>query len=184
MDGQISLGKESTLFESDDVAVLEFEATLADKSATKLKMLRFSEVSVGTVVFDPDRGVLLVWKHQLPNDDWSWHLPGGSSKEKAASKTAKQKIEAQTGWKVDKVTKTLEWLPAPGFLDHSFTAYFATGATWVGPAPDRNEVTDLVWLPVESLEQEIAKGAITDGLTLTALLHCLNTGKIKPKTGQ
>lgn len=179
MNGKWTLGEETTAYESEDFVMTKIEATLPDKSKRELHYLRNGAGTVGTVVHDPARGVLLVWTHQLPDDEWGWQLPGGVVKEKEKAKdVAAARVEAVTGWKPGKLEPLLTCLPAPGFLDHSFNAFVADGATWSGPGPDANEVSDLTWLPIEGVREQIAKGTVTDGLTLTALLYVLNSGRL------
>ena len=40
-------------------------------------VVRFPNQAAGTVVHDPDRGVLLLWRHRFITDTWGWEVPAG-----------------------------------------------------------------------------------------------------------
>ena len=55
--------------------------------------------AAGTIVRDPDRGVLLLWRHRFITDTWGWEIPAGridpgETPEQAA---ARETLE-ETGW--------------------------------------------------------------------------------------
>jgi hypothetical protein len=40
-------------------------------------VIRMPHQASGTIVHDPDRGVLLLWRHRFITDSWGWELPAG-----------------------------------------------------------------------------------------------------------
>ena len=40
-------------------------------------VVRYPQPASGTVVHDPDRGVLLLWRHRFITDTWGWEIPAG-----------------------------------------------------------------------------------------------------------
>ena len=40
-------------------------------------VVRVPNNAAGTVVYDPDRGVLLLWRHRFITDTWGWEIPAG-----------------------------------------------------------------------------------------------------------
>ena len=42
-------------------------------------VVRFPRPAAGTVIHDPDRGVLLLWRHRFISDTWGWELPAGGA---------------------------------------------------------------------------------------------------------
>ena len=40
-------------------------------------VVRFPQPAAGTVVCDPVRGVLLLWRHRFITDTWGWEVPAG-----------------------------------------------------------------------------------------------------------
>jgi len=41
--------------------------------------VRYPQPAAGTIVRDPDRGVLLIWRHRFITDTWGWEIPAGRS---------------------------------------------------------------------------------------------------------
>ena len=46
-------------------------------------VVRMPAEAAGTVVADPDRGVLLLWGHRFAADTWGWEVPAGRIDEAA-----------------------------------------------------------------------------------------------------
>ena len=40
-------------------------------------VVRMPAEAAGTVVVDPARGVLLLWRHRFTTDTWGWEVPAG-----------------------------------------------------------------------------------------------------------
>ena len=40
-------------------------------------VVRMPAQAAGTVIYDPARGVLLLWRHRFTTDSWGWEVPAG-----------------------------------------------------------------------------------------------------------
>jgi 8-oxo-dGTP pyrophosphatase MutT (NUDIX family) len=134
-------------------------------------VIRVDNPAAGTVVFDPDRGVLLLWRHRFITDTWGWEVPAGriDPGETAAAAAAREVLE-ETGWRVDDVRLMCTTQPTNGLSDHEFVLFEATGATYVGDPVDAFEAERVEWVPVEDVRGLVRDGEVRDGLSLTALL--------------
>ena len=137
-------------------------------------VVRMPAPAAGVVVHDPDKGVLLLWRHRFITDTWGWEIPAGKvdpgeTAEVAASREARE----ETGWEVKSLTHLCTYAPVSGGGDHRFELYYADGATYVAEPTDPSEAERIEWVPVEELRNEILAGRVDNGLSLTALLWCL-----------
>ncbi|MFN6120834.1 MAG: NUDIX hydrolase [Actinomycetes bacterium] len=134
-------------------------------------VVRMPAEAAGTVVHDPDRGVLLLWRHRFTTDTWGWEVPAGLIDEgETPVATAEREALEETGWRPGPLRHLATYFPHNGTSDATFHLFAADGATHVGPPSDPSESERVEWVPVEVLRQEIRAGRVGDGLSLTALL--------------
>ena len=137
-------------------------------------VVRYPQPASGTVVRDPDRGVLLLWRHRFITDTWGWEIPAcrierGETPEQAA---ARETLE-ETGWRPGPLTLLGSYAPSNGSSDQMFHVFVADGAAHVGDPSDIGESERIEWVPVTEVRRLIAAGGFTDGLSLTSLLCAL-----------
>lgn len=142
-------------------------------------VIRMPAAATGAVVYDPERGVLLLWRHRFITDTWGWEVPAGKVDpgESAADAVAREVLE-ETGWSAGPLTHLCSYAPISGVGDHRFELFLADGATYVGEPSDPTEAERIEWVTVALVREEIRAGRIDNGLTLTALLWCLTEGLI------
>ncbi|CAB4539270.1 MAG: NUDIX domain-containing protein [Actinobacteria bacterium] len=134
-------------------------------------VVRMPAEAAGTVVHDPDRGVLLLWRHRFTTDTWGWEVPAGRIDEgETPVATAEREALEETGWRPGPLRHLATYFPHNGTSDATFHLFAADGATHVGPPSDPSESERVEWVPVEVLRQETRAGRVGDGLSLTALL--------------
>lgn len=134
-------------------------------------VVRMPAAAAGTVVHDPDRGVLLLWRHRFTTDTWGWEVPAGRIDEgETPAATAEREALEETGWRPGPLRHLTTYFPHNGTSDATFHLFVADGATHVGPPSDPSESERIEWVPVARLRDEIRAGRVGDGLSLTALL--------------
>lgn len=164
---------ESTIYESPWVTL-----TLADVEVPGGRRFDHHVVHVdpaaGVVVHDPERGVLLLWRHRFITDSWGWEIPAGrvDDGESFVDAAARETLE-ETGWQPGPLTPLVRFFPANGLSDLAFHIYGATSATYVGEPSDPSESTRVEWVPLHDLRGAIAAGDVRDGLSLTACCYFL-----------
>ena len=137
-------------------------------------VLRMPVAASGTVVHDPGRGVLLLWRHRFITDSWGWEVPAGridegESPEQAAAREALE----ETGWRPGPLRHLTTYFPHNGSSDSTFHLFVADGATHVGEPSDPSESERVAWVTADELRAAIRTGRVGDGLSLTALLWWL-----------
>ncbi len=137
-------------------------------------VVRATAHAAGTVINDPDLGVLLLWRHRFTTDTWGWEIPAGriDEGETPAEAAAREAFE-ETGWRPDPVHPLFHFNPYNGVSDAVFHIFGAPGATYVGDPTDASESERIEWVPWERLRNEIVERRVIDGLSLTALLWVL-----------
>ena len=115
-------------------------------------VVRMPQPAAGTVVFDPDRGVLLLWRHRFITDTWGWEMPGGSGRrgrdtEQAAA--AARRSRRRAGGRAP--LRPADVLPAVHRdCDQTFHLFLADGAEHVGDPLDPSEAERVEWVPVDA----------------------------------
>lgn len=125
----------------------------------------------GVVVDDPDRGVLLLWRHRFITDTWGWEVPAGRIDDgESPPDAAAREVEEETGWRPGPLTVLTSYFPNNGATDSVFHLFLATSAEHIGPPSDPDEAERVEWRTWAQVSAAIAAGQIGDGLSLTALL--------------
>ncbi len=142
-------------------------------------VIRHPHAASGTVVHDPDQGVLLLWRHRFITDTWGWEIPAGrldpgETPEQAA---ARETLE-ETGWRPGPLHRMGSYAPSNGTSDQIFHVFAAAGATRVGEPSDIGESERVAWVPVAEVRRLVMDDELTDGLSITALLWAFASGAI------
>lgn len=141
-------------------------------------VLRMPCAAAGVVVDDPERGILLLWRHRFTTDTWGWEIPAGriEAGESPIEAGRRETIE-ETGWDAGELRPLTTYFPHNGSSDATFHLFVATGrATHVGEPTDPDEAERIAWLSRDHVIGEIRAGRVGDGLSLTALLWHLTLG--------
>jgi 8-oxo-dGTP pyrophosphatase MutT (NUDIX family) len=137
-------------------------------------VIRMPNQAAGTVVRDPDRGVLLLWRHRFITDTWGWEIPAGriDPGETPVIAAAREALE-ETGWEPHALRPLVRYQPTNGLSDQVFHIFVADGATHIGDPEDAGESERVEWKTVPELRRLVQDGQMLDGLSLTAVLYAL-----------
>jgi 8-oxo-dGDP phosphatase len=165
---------EKPIYDSDWIRLVLVDVEIPQGDRFDHHVVRFPQAASGTVIHDPDRGVLLLWRHRFITDTWGWEVPAGriepgESPEEAARREALE----ETGWRPGALRRLGSYAPSNGTTDQVFHVFAAERAEHVGQPTDPTESEHIAWLPVDEVRSAISTGQIFDGLSLTALLWSL-----------
>ncbi len=168
-----------TLYESDWVNLRLEDVELAEGRRLEHHVIRMPRQSVAVVVRDDADRVLLLWRHRFITDTWGWEVPAGrvDEGETPAEAAAREGLE-ESGWRPGPLTPIGSWFPSNGLVDTRFYAFLADGAEEVGPPEDPFEAERVEWRSVEQVRADLAAGAITDGLSFTAISAAIALGML------
>lgn len=137
-------------------------------------VVRMPAEAAGTVIHDPARGVLLLWRHRFATDSWGWEVPAGRIDDgETPLEAATREALEETGWQPGPIRRLTTYHPHNGSSDATFHLFVADGAQYVGEPTDTSESERVEWVTVDRLRAEIAAERVLDGLSLTALLWWL-----------
>jgi 8-oxo-dGTP pyrophosphatase MutT (NUDIX family) len=171
---------ERSLYDSDWMNLRLVDVELPDGTRFEHHVLRMPREASAAVVYDPERGVLLLWRHRFITDSWSWELPGGRVDDgESPEQSAARETREETGWRPGPLRPIGAYHPATGSVDQRFHLFFAEGATFEAEPDDRNEAERIEWVPVERVRELIRAGEVNDGYSLTGLLWALELSLIR-----
>ena len=164
---------ERTLYDSEWVRLALADVELPDGERFEHHIVRIPRPAAATVVRDPERGVLLLWRHRFIVDAWGWEVPGGEIEdgERAEDAAARETIE-ETGWRPRELRALGSYHPFVGRSDHTFHVFLAEGADRIAD-PVSLEAERVEWMPVNDVRRLICNGELVDGYSLTALAWAL-----------
>ena len=162
---------ERTIYESPWVSLAITDIEIPGGERFDHHVIRMPAEAAGTVVNDPERGVLLLWRHRFTTDSWGWEIPAGRIDEnETAVMAGERETLEETGWRPGPLRPIGSYYPHNGSSDAVFNLFLTDSATYVGEPSDPSESERVEWVPWEMIRTEIAAGRIRDGLSLTALL--------------
>jgi 8-oxo-dGTP pyrophosphatase MutT (NUDIX family) len=137
-------------------------------------VLRFPRASVGAVVIDDER-TLLLWRHRFTTDRWGWEIPAGWADDGEDPATAVcREILEETGYQVSTVDEFMVYTPMSGISSQVYRVFLASDTTLVGQ-PEAAEADRIEWVPLADVPKLMTDGKIPDGPSVTALGYYLAT---------
>jgi 8-oxo-dGTP pyrophosphatase MutT (NUDIX family) len=165
---------ERTIYDSAWVRLTLVDVEVPGHGRIDHHVVRMPAHAAGTVVHDPDRGILLLWRHRFITDTWGWEVPAGriDPGETPAEAVAREVLE-ETGWRPGPLRPLVAYHPTNGLSDQTFHVFVAGGATHVGPPSDPSESERVEWVGVDEVRRLVVEGGFRDGMSLTAVLRFL-----------
>lgn len=168
---------ERELYASEWVRLVLTDVEIPGGARFEHHVVRMPNFAAGTVVHDPERGLLLLHRHRFITDTWGWEVPAGrvDPGETPAEAAAREVLE-ETGWAPGPLRPLFTYQPQNGLSDQRFQLFTAAGATHVGEPSDPGESDRVEWLPLDAVRALVDRGEMRDGLSLTAVLWFLLHG--------
>jgi len=170
---------ERSIYESEWVNLSLVDVEVPGGERFEHHVVRMHLPAAGAIMFDPERGVLLLWRHRFITDTWGWEIPGGRAEagESVTDAAAREALE-ETGWRPGPLRHLLTFFPANGVSDLTFNIFLAEGATYVGEPSDPSESERISWVPIDKLRRAIASGRVNDGMAVAGLSYALAMGHL------
>ena len=168
---------ERTLYDSRWVGLALVDVEVPGGPRFEHHVVRSPRPAAGCVVLDPDRGVLLLWRHRFITGTWGWEVPaGGVDAGETPEQAAAREVLEETGWRPGPLRRLHGYHPSNGLSDQRFELFAADGATCVGAPSDPGEASRVEWVPAGQVRELVRSGQVQDGLSVTALLWWLAFG--------
>jgi 8-oxo-dGTP pyrophosphatase MutT (NUDIX family) len=170
---------ERSIYESDWVNLRMVDIEVPGGERFEHHVVRMPLPAAGVVIFDPERGVLLLWRHRFITDTWGWEIPGGRAEEgEDLEACASREGLEETGWQPGPLRHLTTFFPANGVSDLAFSIYLADGATYVGEPSDPSESERITWVPVDKVRRALTSGRVSDGMAVAGLCYALAMGHL------
>ena len=169
---------ERPIYESDWVSLTMADVELPDGRRFEHHVVRAGAPAAGVVVHDPDRGMLLIWRHRFITDTWGWEIPAGRLDvgETPEVGGSRETLE-ETGWRPGPLEPLVRFHPVTGFADKLFYVFMARSAEYVGEPSDVNEADRVEWVPTDQVRGLIHRGEMSDGMALVGVLMALDRAR-------
>jgi 8-oxo-dGTP pyrophosphatase MutT (NUDIX family) len=170
---------ERSLYESDWMSLRLVDVELPTGERFEHHVLRIPREAAATIVRDPARGVLLLYRHRFITDTWGWEIPGGriDDGEMPEQAAARETLE-ETGWRPGPLRLLCSYHPLPGAVEQRFHVFVADGARHEGDPADVFEAERVEWVEAKCVRELVLAGEVNDGYSLTALLWALAAGEL------
>jgi 8-oxo-dGTP pyrophosphatase MutT (NUDIX family) len=165
---------ERSIYESDWIRLTLVDVEIPGQHRFEHHVVRMPHKAAGAVVHDPDRGLLLLWRHRFITDTWGWEIPaGGIEPGETPEEAATRETIEETGWAPGPLKHLVTYQPTNGLSDQRFHIYLAAGAQHVATPTDPGEAERIEWVPIADVRSTVEHGEMPDGLSLTAVLYAL-----------
>lgn len=167
------------IYENAWIRVREDHVLRPDGQPGIYGVVEMKGLAIGVVPLHDDGTVTLVGQHRYPLDEYCWEIPeGGCPPEEAPEEAARRELEEETGLTAGR----LEPLGGRAHLSNSVTnevgyLFVATELTPGSPRPEGTEVLATLRLPLQEAVDMVQRGAITDSLSMIALLLLKSAGQ-------
>jgi 8-oxo-dGTP pyrophosphatase MutT (NUDIX family) len=144
-------------------------------------VVHFHNLAVGVVPIDDRDRVLLVGQFRYTLDLYSWEIPeGGCPDGEEPLEAARRELLEETGYSAGRWQELLRAHLSNSVSDEGAVCYLARDLRAGTPRPDGTERLQVRWVPFEETLRMIARGEITDALSVLGLqqVALLRLGKL------
>ena len=113
--------------------------------------------------------VALVHVYRYPVTSWEWAIPRGYAHYDDASRSARTELTEELGQEPNELASIGTVTPNSGVLASHVELFVAYYSTIPSGQADHYEVTNVKWINIRTLYNEIARGQIKDAFTLSAI---------------
>lgn len=130
-----------------------------------------SQDSVMVIALNEKHEIFLINAFRYPTSSWSRELPGGSGDGEDSLLAAKRELAEETGITAEHWEKLGETRVCSGLLTQKTAIYLAHGLSFGVQleAADANTISDGKFYDLDSIDNMIGRGEITDCQSITAI---------------
>jgi len=131
----------------------------------------FKNVAIGVLPLDEQMNTYLVGQYRFALGQYSWEIPeGGGPLGTDPLESAKRELLEETGLKADRWAELQRMHLSNSVTDELCIIYLARGLQQFEPEPEDTEQLIIKKLPFKEVYRMVTNGAITDSVTVAAVL--------------
>jgi len=134
---------------------------------------------VAILAEDAQARLCLLRQYRHAAGGWLWELPAGKLETgEAPESTARRELLEEAGVEAAQWRKLGHTVTSPGVLTEIIHLYHATGLQTKSHAHEEDELIEIHWFDLATIEQMVREGEITDAKTLVGL-YLLNSVAVR-----
>lgn len=123
------------------------------------------------VALDAESRICLLRQYRHVAGGWLWEIPAGKLDGKSPDATARAELEEEAGMRAARWESLGLYRSSPGVFAEVVHLFLARDLTPCEARPEREEVFEATWLPLESAVERALAGEIEDGKSVVALVR-------------
>lgn len=160
------------VYENAWIRVREDQVIRPDGQPGIYGVVHFRNRAVGVLPVEENGDVWLVGQYRYPLDQYSWEIPeGGCPEGEDLEACARRELEEETGLHVQALEVIASVHLSNSVSDEWGLVYRATGLRQGESKPEGTERLQVRRVPFAEAEAMLARGEITDSLSVIAILH-------------
>jgi 8-oxo-dGTP pyrophosphatase MutT (NUDIX family) len=162
---------EETKYENNWIKVSHFDVLNPSGGRGIYGKVHFKSFAIGVMPLDENLNTYLVGQYRFPLNQYSWELPeGGGLFSDEPLDSAKRELEEEAGLRAKEWTELFRMHLSNSVSDEYSICYLARGLEQHAPMPEETEQLVVKKLPFDEAYKMMENGAITDSITVAALL--------------
>lgn len=159
------------IYENNWIGVTEHQVLNPSGGKGIYGEVHFRNYAIGILPLDQDMNTWLVGQYRFPLKAYSWEIPeGGGPLALEPLDSAKRELQEETGLIATEWTEIQRMHLSNSVSNELAIIYIARGLTMGEAEPEETEELVLRKLPFEEAYQMVMDGAITDSMSVAALL--------------
>lgn len=159
------------VYESPWIKVTKHDVINPSGNKGLYSVVHFKNVAVGVIPLDEHYNTWIVGQYRYPIDIYSWEIvEGGSPVGTDPLESGKRELLEEAGIVAEKWTKIQELYLSNSATDEFGILYIAQNLSFREAEPEDTEQLEVRKIPFSELFQMVMDGAITDALSVAAVL--------------
>lgn len=170
-DNPWKIASEKEIYDNPWINLTEYQVINPSGNPGIYGKVHFKNIAIGVLPLDDDFNTYLVGQYRFPLGQYSWEMPeGGGLLGVDPVDSAKRELLEETGLKAANWTEIQRLHLSNSVSDELSILYLARSLQQFEAEPEDTEQLVVKKLPFEEVYQMVCDGAITDAMTVAAVL--------------